>query len=901
MTAGARASWVVGFTSSSAGALTAGGTITTIFNGGFTIPTTPAVTLGAGFRYCTAAAATVSTTVTITLSGASCVLPANNPALLSIAGLTNPAANTYAANTFSVQTSVDSTSAVNPGAAIVIPASTSPSAISFAGSPQTAGARSTWTLGFTAGSAGSLAAGDTITAVLNSGFTVPATPAIVLGTGFSNCSATATAAAQTVTVTLVDSAGTCAVAASAAATFTVVGLTNPAAATYAANTFSIKTSADSGRRQPRLDHHNRRRNAADGCHLHGRAHDGQFRLALDGRVHGELDRRAQDGRHDHRRFQPRLHRPCRTHDHPCLRLHQLLGHRDRDGTDGDGYPSTDSAGTCAVAAGSAAATFTVVGLTNPAAATYAANTFSIKTSADVTVANPASTVTIGTPRRSRRRSPSSARRRPPLAHATWTVGFAASATGGLAAGDTITAAFNAGFTVPGTPEVALVSGFTNCSATATAAAQTVTVTLADSGGTCAVAGSAAATFTLEGLTNPAAAALTGTTFTVQTSADTGTASPATVTIAAATAPTAVTFADVAHADATRALWTVGWTPSATGLLEDGDTITVTFESTFTVDPNPVITLGPQFTNCSAVGVGSGNVATITLADSGGTCSETTAATTMTILGASAPAPAKQGLNYSVKTSSDTTALAATGTLGTYGPATASTITAFTGSPQKASARSTWTVTFTSGANGYLRTGETLTVTFGAGYVVPASPTVVLASPFSTDHCALASASDVGQVVTITLAEHRRQLPLFRRRPPESPSTIAGITNPAVASADTLSTSSDSTAASTTPTIAAAGTPTAVTVSSTSLAASAKATWTTNFSATSTGALEGGDTITVTFSAGFAVPPTPAITLGERVHHLLGDGDQFRHRRDDPRSPTTAGRCAVASLAAPRCR
>src|SRR5438067_3395286 len=75
--------------------------------------------------------------------------------------------------------------------------------VSFTGSPQTALARSDWTVGFTSSATGTLSAGSTITAAFNAGFTVPATPTIVLGAGFVNCTATATAAAQTVTVTLV--------------------------------------------------------------------------------------------------------------------------------------------------------------------------------------------------------------------------------------------------------------------------------------------------------------------------------------------------------------------------------------------------------------------------------------------------------------------------------------------------------------------------------------------------------------------------------------------------------------------------------------------------------------------------------------------------------------------------
>ena len=67
------------------------------------------------------------------------------------------------------------------------------SSVTFAGSPQTALARSTWTVGFTTSSTGTLAAGSTITVVFNGGFTVPATPAVTLGPAFANCTAAAAA------------------------------------------------------------------------------------------------------------------------------------------------------------------------------------------------------------------------------------------------------------------------------------------------------------------------------------------------------------------------------------------------------------------------------------------------------------------------------------------------------------------------------------------------------------------------------------------------------------------------------------------------------------------------------------------------------------------------------------
>src|SRR5207237_1294089 len=73
------------------------------------------------------------------------------------------------------------------------------------------------------------------------------------------------------------------------------------------------------------------------------------------------------------------------------------------------------------------------------------------------------------------------------ARSDWTVGFKTSNPGGaLAAGSTITVVFNGGFTVPAVPTITLLTGYANCAATATGSGTTVTVTLADSGGVCAL-------------------------------------------------------------------------------------------------------------------------------------------------------------------------------------------------------------------------------------------------------------------------------------------------------------------------------------------------------------------------------------------------------------------------------
>jgi hypothetical protein len=121
--------------------------------------------------------------------------------------------------------------------------------VSFSGAPQTGGSSATWTVGFTTSASGALAAGDKIIVTFNSSFP-KLTSTVTLVSGFSHCSRTVGLAAKTLTVTLSDSGGTCALAGSSAATLTVAGLTNPAAGSYAANTFSVKTTKDTAAVNP---------------------------------------------------------------------------------------------------------------------------------------------------------------------------------------------------------------------------------------------------------------------------------------------------------------------------------------------------------------------------------------------------------------------------------------------------------------------------------------------------------------------------------------------------------------------------------------------------------------------------------------------------------------------------
>ena len=120
-------------------------------------------------------------------------------------------------------------------------------AVGFTPASVVVNATSTWTIGYTQTTAFVAGSGNTITAVLPAGFTVPATPAVTLSAAFTGtgCAATAANTVTTFNTVVVSLGSTCAVTATATPTFTIAGITNPATPQAFANTtFSVQTSVD---------------------------------------------------------------------------------------------------------------------------------------------------------------------------------------------------------------------------------------------------------------------------------------------------------------------------------------------------------------------------------------------------------------------------------------------------------------------------------------------------------------------------------------------------------------------------------------------------------------------------------------------------------------------------------
>ena len=188
-------------------------------------------------------------------------------------------------------------------------------------------------MGFTTSPSGKLAAGNTITATFNSNVTVPATPTVTLGTGFTGCTATASATGGVVTITL--AGASCAVNNSTAASLTIAGITNPGAQTLTNTTFKVATAEDTSAGQSGLERGDRGGHGTERRLLLARV-DGRPRLLhLERGLHHLAERQAGRGQHHHGHVQLKRHRAGHSNGDLGDRVHRLHGHGQCDGRRGD--------------------------------------------------------------------------------------------------------------------------------------------------------------------------------------------------------------------------------------------------------------------------------------------------------------------------------------------------------------------------------------------------------------------------------------------------------------------------------------------------------------------------------------------------------------------------------------
>jgi hypothetical protein len=365
--------------------------------------------------------------------------------------------------------------------------------------------------------------------------------------------------------------------------------------------------------------------------------------------------------------------------------------------------------------------------------------------------------------------------------------------------------------------------------------------------------------------------------------------------AGATSLSAVTLTGTAPTslvENTASTWTVGFTTSPSGALASGSSITVTFPSGFTTSSAaPAISLetptgtGLFATDCKGTGVDANelNVVTINLTTKAGTCTlAASTAATLTVAVINGAAGTYGASNFSVATSTDTTAVApSAGETITAGTTSVSAFTIASTAPTSLieEAASTWTIGFTASSSGALVTGSTITVTFPSGFTTfSTTPTVTLTSAADNfDTYCTASALDATEsnVIVVTLANASGDT-CWLKDSAAAKFTIGVVNGTADALTNfLLSTSSDMTAVTTTtaaaPALTAAASPSAVSFTSTaptSLVAGSASTWTVNFTASATGVLKTGGYIVVTFPIGFTTASTtPAVTLTSTVDHF----------------------------------
>ena len=441
------------------------------------------------------------------------------------AGLLNPALYTHASDLHDVTSGNNDYTGTNgglypattgydmatglgtPTAALLAPgvlcSSSTPTGVSVSPSNRHGGQAATWTVGFTASATGALTAGTgTVTVTAPSSTTFPSAPGDYTVNGVTATSVpSAGAGTATIDVPVAVAAGT-------TVTVVVSHVTNPAAGTYPAADFTVATSADITAAQP---------SAAVG-----------FGSGVSAVTIGSSSAVAAGVSTWTAGFTSSATGALGTGDTVTVTAPSSTTFPSAPGdytVNGVTATSVPSAGAgsatidvpVAVAAGTPV-TVVVSQVTNPAAGTYPAADFTVATTADAGAA-PTAGLSFASGVTAVTVSPSS---NASGQAATWTIGFAASASGALTTGTgSVTVTAPSSTTFPSAPGDYTVNGVIATSVpSAGAGTATIDVPVAVAAGT-------PVTVVVSHVTNPAAGTYPATDFTVATSADVTAAEPGT--------------------------------------------------------------------------------------------------------------------------------------------------------------------------------------------------------------------------------------------------------------------------------------------------------------------------------------------------------------------------------------
>ena len=918
-------SWTVNFSTSTAavttgpgpygGALVAGDTMSVSFPTNFVIPATPTIglTLADFGASCTATGVTTGQTVHVTLAG-TCTLGNNSPASFTIGGVTNAPAGTYT-NLFSVATSEDFTPVT--GSATISPAGTAVTGVSFSATTYAGNAVATWSANFTPTSPAELTAGDSVSVTLPLSFSLTSPTLVTFAQGFigglSCAPENVIPSGGTLHVTIPSG---CSLPGGVSARLSFALTNPPASTTYLASQFSILTSEDPAPTTP----NSVSAITPSGSQVSSVTFSGLTNKAgvtetwtVGFKTSGAGALAAGD---------------TVTATFPSTFTITSPTVTFVSGFSGSCAPVTGSVvgstvtatlpSGCSLAVSTAAAIS--LSVTNPSAGSYSASSFSVNTSEDPTAVSPGSPVTILTSVTSVSAVTFTANSYVANSPSTWTAGFKTSSTGTVNAGGTITVDFPSGFVVSPTPTVSLASGFSGVGCAgytvASATGTSVTLTLPAS---CSLPNSTSASVTIN-VTNPPVTdpAYAANNFSVATSSDVVAANPLSVPplTASGSSVSSVAFNGLTNKGNATETWRVGFKTSNNGALVAGDTVTVVFPVSFRLSASPTIGLASGFTNCAATGTVVGSTLTVTLYNSGGTCSlpvSTSATLTITSV-TNPPAGTYAPSGFSVATSEDQTPVSPLSSVVIIPSGIAVSAVRFTAISYAASTPTTWTVDFTPSVPGSLVAGDSVTATFpttggASDFAIGASPLVTFASTFnggSSCSPTPGTFTNATGVLTVVLPSGCSLTGGY------AASLTVAATNPATTTTYTASqfnvlTSEDPTPVSPSSVVAIGASGTAVTNVAFKVAQSPQPVipsfastntafgnqtsyWQASFTASSTGGLNPGDTVTFTLPAGFSLS-SQNVTFGGA---LAGCGGGIAVANGDTLTVTVPGGCSMGA-------